>query len=240
MKNRITFFLLLFFYSCNAQNKSENLITQGEKIVKNRGLEIGFILVNRFIISGNIDSVFSNYEKEISYFNLYDCKTEKYIDLLCSEKVNEFFCLPSTVMVNVTKSCIKIIHIEKLPYGKNWELINVPIFEQTFSIKNDSICRDSAKCILYSKKISNKQKEEVIGLFNEIKNKNKKEYDVTDPIAELIEKLFVCSINNYSDCKEIFLNLEKYLPGSTEGYITEVYSRWLGIYFLYSNRNYSF
>ena len=78
--------------------------------------------------------------------------------------------------------------------------------------------------------ISQQQYKEVLKEYERLKAKGNLEYLDTDYVATVILKLFMCSLQGYEDCQEVFLNIEKYLPGSTQGLLSEVYYRSLGLY----------
>lgn len=239
-------------YSCinqnNKVNKTELIkkdpyeidslrIDSIRKELHSRGTEIIYFLSNRYIISGILDTVYSQNYKKVQYFGIWDYKTNKYIDFISDTTIREFFSLPYTVQVQVNDTIIKMTHLGKLPYGDNWEDKVIPVYEQSLKFGKDTIYRIYGKCILKAKEVSKKEYEMVMKRYWELKNKTTEYYPMDDGCAALIIKLFLCSLNGYPDCKDMFFNIEKYLPGSTHGYVREVYDIWLGMYYLYSKEN---
>lgn len=235
MKAYVLFiFAYMLFHSCIAQSNDRNIDKCKQQII-DEGLKIGLVLDNRYIISGYINSVFSEDFIDMSFFRLMDCKTGNNIvdRFFCTEKEDYNFCLPFKTQIKKNGSNLDLLHYGRLPLGENWNLIDVPVYKQTLTFNKDTIYRISEECILKPKSISKQQHEKVLEEYEALKGSKHIKYMDTDSVATVILKLFLCSIQDYSDCEEYFLNLNKQIPDATEGILAEIYWRWYGFYHLY-------
>lgn len=214
-----------------------------KKQITDEGLQIGFELSNRYLIHGYVDTVYSPEIKEVSFFRLMDCHTGQNIvgRFFCFENENYRFDMPSTTLVNKEKSRVNITHYGVLPYGENWALATVPVYKQTLEYNRDTIYRVSSEWILEAKVISYQQALEVINEYEYLKGRGKDVFtnqEGIDALSLMILKLFACSIGSDDEtCRDIFLNLERYFPRSTEGILGDIYWRCYGIHSIIFNNS---
>lgn len=240
MKPYITLiFLQLLIFNCSGQNSKVINDDSCEKTIVEKGYDVGFVITTttkKYVVYGNVDKTYSPNSKMLSSFRLQDCQTgENIVDKVsCFNEGDNGFCLPFKVQIEVIDTILNITHFGRLPYEADWGLTDVPIYKQSIGFTKDSIYRISGECILKPINISEKQHGEVIEAYNELKKKDIGHLD-TDSVGTVILKIFLCSIEDYPDCKDIFLNLEENLPGATSGFLGDIYYDWLGFYSLCNN-----
>lgn len=234
----VLFFLQLLLINCSGQIRRVIKNDSCEKFIIEKGYDVGFVITTttkKYVMYGNVDTTYSVNSKMISSFRLQDCQTGKNIvdKVCCFGEGDNSFCLPFNVQIVITDTIMNITYFGRLPYKENWELTDVPIYKQSFLFKKDSIYRISGECILKPKNISQEQHIGVVKDFEQLKNTGIINNPDTDSVGVLILKLFLCTIDGYSDCIEIYNNLEEMVPGSTRGFLGDIYYDWLGFYSLY-------
>lgn len=237
MKTGYVIILNFFLISnCLAQDNNYKHIAECKDAIIDEGLEIGFILADKYIIHGYVDTVYTPDLKIVSFCRIMDCNINENIagKLYCVFKEDYIFCLPFKVEIEKTDSVLNITHYGRLPYGKNWLLLDIPVYEQSIFFNSDTIYKISEKCILKPKNISKQQHDEAIKEYLILKGYDSIDYLDTDSVATVFLKLFLCAIDGYTDCSNIFINLERNIPGSTVGLLGDIYWRWIGFYYLYN------
>lgn len=236
-KYLIILFSILFCNNCSSQNTIDIEICKNNNIDKR--YELGFVLSKRYIIYGDILKWHSPDKKEMSVKGLFDCQSNKNIlnEFFTLPVSNSFFELPFDVLIERKDSLLTMTHFGKLPYGENWEMVDVAIMKQILVFSKEEIKRTKIQNIIVPKKITDFQINEVINGYEFLKSKGKSVINSPsglDAFSQLIVRLFVCSLAGNKQCEHYFLNLEDDFPGFKNGVLGAIYYRWYGIYSSYT------
>ena len=235
----LLFLLLVFQENLQAQNKViEEMFICNERL-KEKGYGLLTSLAGRYSVynySGG-ESI-----QQPTVIGIWDCSLGESIEsnFYCSISSDLDFCLPFQVSTSSTDTTLTITHYGMLPYGRDWQLISLPVFEQVLFYSEQNIFRVDERCLLKPDSIPADKSKEVLEEYRELRNqgidKLYSSMDGVDSMDWLVLKLFVCSFGGDEACENLFFNLQDDFPGSMDGVVGDTYNRWLGIYQLHQGR----
>jgi len=186
--------MLLFFQSVNAQNCKCNV--DQKKIT----------LKNRIVLCGTIEKSISSKEFTMSGITVRNCSTNKYLLNAEDDEITNY-------NVKVRSDSIYVTEMQLIPDNKMNNLILTPLSYQIIYLQNGNVPKLGKSIFSFvSPKLNSYQRKYLDSLCNEIKSHS-------NSLNELsIYALFLGAVNNYGDCKSLFVNLDKYydLDGATK------------------------
>lgn len=236
---------IFVFYSCDAQDKSKLELNTCIDSISYQGNDIGFIISNRYILFGKIDTVYSDNEKGFSDFHILDTRYSDNNKYRLSGKLfcdpTRSFCLPKEY-VKVRKENVKLnlTYYLTVPCGKGWKYELQPIMRQDLTFNEDSLFLISEKFILKSGEQFLNPKEQVVQDYKIIKDKGINSYFKNQQGAEFVmdfQMRLIISAFYDDTCEKLLVNLPDDFPELTEGLPGEIYYSWAIIYNLYAKEN---
>lgn len=232
-------------FSCIAQNKGKLELDSTIDSISSNGDEIGFIISNRYLLYGTIDTVYSDNEKGFSDIRVLDAfyndsrRFKLSGNLFCNRAGTN--CMPlEYVKVSKGDSELNLTYYLTVPSGKGWKYELQPMIRQNLIFDDDSLFLAFEKFVMnFEGQVLNLAKR-VVQDYKEIKVKGIDSYFNNQQGAEFVMdfqmRLIISAF--YDDaCEELLVSLPDDFPELTEGLLGEIYYGWAIIYNVYAKEN---
>lgn len=155
-------------------------------------------LKNRIVLCGTLEKSVASREYTMSGITVQDCATSKY--LLNSEDDET-----TNYNIKVKSDSIYITEMQLIPDSKMSKLILTPLSYRIVYLQNGNVLKLTKTIFSFiDPKLNLYQKKYLDSLCNKIKSHS-------SSLDELsIYALFLGAVNNYRDCRNLFINLDKY------------------------------
>jgi len=163
-------------------------------------------LKNKIVLCGTLEKTISSKEYIMSGITVRNCFTNKYLLNAEDDEITNY-------NIKIRSDSIYLTEMQLIPNRKMSNLILTPLSYRIIYLQNGNVPTLSKAIFSFtSPKLNPYQKKYLDSLCSKIRSHS-------DQLNELsIYALFLGAVNNYADCKSLFLNLNKYydLDGATK------------------------
>jgi hypothetical protein len=167
-------------------------------------------------ICGYLLNRISENKIKISEFSITDCQKDEMI---------VFYSAVQTCYIEIIDEKLKITEVTQLPFGKNWNWIELPLKERNLFLGTDNELVLGAEKSVLNYSLSNEKIEQYLEMV-ESKRKNNESFEIETTIGAILK----CALNGNQKAKDILLNFNDYFGFKLDGAFQEFYNDAISIY----------